>query len=136
MIRIILGVIVGFLAWTILWIGGGEVISMISPNWYGAHEIAFEKAVFNKTPFEANSAILVIYVIRIVITSLISGFLAAIVANESRWTTLALGILLVITGSLFQMMAWSLLPNWYHFLSLVLLIPVTIAGGRLRKFSK
>ena len=28
---------------------------------------------------------------------------------------------------------WSLLPAWYHIIFLVLLIPVTMAGGRLKK---
>jgi hypothetical protein len=133
MLRMILGVVTGFFVWMILWVGGSEVISMISPGWYGAHEIAFEKAIFNRTPFEADSAILCIYLVRIVVISLLSGFIAAFIAKETGRTTLALGILLVLGGFGFQLGAWSLLPNWYHAASLILIIPMTLAGGRLQR---
>lgn len=133
--RIILGVIVGFIAWSILWVGGDEAIAMLSPGWYGAHKLAFEKAAFNNTPFEASPTILIIYLIRSVITSFLSGFLAAFVANENRRTTMILGVVLLIVGIGVQAMAWSLLPIWYHLAFLLLLIPVTIAGGYLKKTS-
>lgn len=131
--RIILGVIVGFVAWTILWVGGDEALAMLSPGWYGTHKLAFEKAAFNNTPFEASSTMMVFHLFRSVITSFLSGFLAAFAANENRRTTLILGILLLIVGIIFQAMAWSLLPIWYHLAFLLLLIPVTIAGGYLKK---
>ena len=62
--RIILGVIVGFIAWSILWVGGDEAIAMLSPDWYGAHKLAFEKAAFNKTPFEPSSTMLIFHLFR------------------------------------------------------------------------
>ncbi len=135
MVRIILGVIVGFIAWSIIWVGGDEAIASVSPDWYGVHKLAFEKAAFNKTPFVGSSTILVIHLIRSVVTSLLSGFLAAFVANENRRTTLILGVVLLVVGIVVQAMAWSLWPIWYHFAFLILLVPVTIAGGYLKKTS-
>ena len=131
--RIILGVIVGFIAWSILWVGGDEALASLSPGWYGTHKLAFEKAAFNGTPFEASTTMMVFHLIRSVITSLVSGFLAAFVANENRRTTMILGVLLLLVGIAFQAMAWNLLPIWYHLAFLFLLIPVTIAGGYLKK---
>jgi|ERR1043166_1650905 hypothetical protein len=131
--RIILGVIVGFIAWSIIWVGGDEAIAKVLPDWYGMHKIAFEKAAFNGTPFEASSSVLLFKLLHSVITSLISGYLAAIVANENRRTTLFLGILLLAVGIAVEVSIWSLLPAWYHIIFLALLIPVTIAGGKLKK---
>jgi MFS family permease len=131
--RIILGVIVGFIAWSILWVGGDEALATLMPEWYGTHKLALEKAAFNNTPFEASSIMLAFHLIRSVITSLLSGFLAAFVANENRRTTMILGVLLLIIGIIFQAMVWNLLPIWYHLAFLFLLIPVTIAGGYLKK---
>ena len=131
--RIILGVIAGFIGWSILWGGADEVIRMLSPGWYGAHQLAFEKAAFNNTTFEASPAILILHLVRSVIASLMSGFLAAFVAKENRRTTLILGVLLLIVGVAVQASVWSLLPVWYHLAFLLLLIPATVAGGYLKK---
>ena len=133
--RIILGVIVGFIAWSILWVGGDEALAKLSPDWYGTHKLAFEKAAFNGTPFEASPVMMVFHLIRSIITSLLSGFLAAVAANENRRTTMILGVLLLVVGIAVQAMAWSLMPIWYHVAFLLLLIPVTIAGGYLKKTS-
>ena len=131
--RIILGVIVGFIAWSIIWVGGDEALASLSRDWYGAHNLALEKAGINNTPFDASPMILVVKLIHSVVASLLSGFLAAFVANENRRTTMILGVLLLIVGIAFQAMAWNLLPIWYHLAFLMLLIPITIAGGYLKK---
>jgi uncharacterized membrane protein YeaQ/YmgE (transglycosylase-associated protein family) len=131
--RIILGVIVGFIAWSILWVGGDEMLGILSPAWYNTQKLAFEKAAFNNAPFEASWHMLVFHLVRSVIASLMAGFLAAFVANENRRTTLILGVLLLIVGIAVQSMVWSILPIWYHLAFLLLLIPVTVAGGYLKK---
>ena len=131
--RIVLGVIVGFVAWTIIWVGANEAIASLLPQWYGVHKLAFEKAVFNKIPFEASSSILIFNIVRSMITSLLSGYLAVIVANESKWTTLTLGLVLLVVGIYFEWTYWNQIPIWYHLIFLIMLIPMTIAGGKLKK---
>lgn len=131
--RIILGVIVGFIVWSILWVGGDEAFGTLSADWYGSHKIAFEKAAFNNAPFEANSTILLFKLLHSMIASLISGYVAVLLSNENRRTTLILGVLLLVVGIAVQTSVWSLLPIWYHLVFLALLIPVTIAGGKLKK---
>lgn len=134
MVRIILGVIAGFIAWSILWVGGDQVL-INTIGWYGEHQNAFEKAFTNKDPFQADTTVLGMNIVRSVITSLIAGYLTAIVANENRKSTLILGILLLLFGAAVEIAAWNYLPVWYHAVFLVLLIPVTIAGGKLKKFA-
>ena len=132
MVRIILGVIVGFLVWSILWVGSDQVLINLFSSWYGTHQRGFETAMLNETPFTPNNTILVMHLVRSVIISIMAGFLAAFVANENKKAPLALGILLLLFGLMVQVMAWSYLPIWYHAISLLLLVPVTMIGGRLR----
>ena len=75
---------------------------------------------------------MIINLLRSFAISIISGFLAAVVANETKRTTLVLGVLLLLFGLFVQISAWRLIPIWYHFLFLFMLIPMTIAGGRLK----
>ena len=131
MVRIILGIVVGFIAWSILWLGS-EQIMMSAWRDYAGHKFEFDKAMENQTSFPANTTILIVDLIRSVIISLMAGFLAAFVANENKKTNLGLGVLLLAFGIFVQVMAWNYLPFWYHLLFLLLLVPVTIAGGKLR----
>lgn len=132
MLRVVLGVIAGFIAWSILWVGSDQVM-MGAIGWYGEHQRAFEKAMTNGDAFTADTTILAMNVIRSVVISIMSGFLAAIIANENRRSTLILGIILFLFGAGVEAVAWKYLPIWYHLVFLVLLIPMTILGGKLRK---
>jgi len=135
MIRIILGVIVGFIAWTIIWIGSDQFL-INALDWYSRHHMAFTAAVVNHAAFEADQTVLIMNIARSLIASLLAGYLTAVVAGENRRSTIALGVVLLIVGVVFETIAWNYLPIWYHLLFLVLLIPVTIAGGKLKRFSR
>jgi hypothetical protein len=134
MLRIVLGIIVGFLVWSILWVGSDQVLTA-SIGWYGEHQRAFERAMFNREPFIANSTILFMHMVRSGIACLISGYVAALVANEDKRSTLLLGVMVLVAGILIEAMAWNYLPIWYHIVFLVLLIPTTVAGGKLKRFA-
>ena len=133
MLRVILGIVAGFIAWSILWVGSDQVLIMLSPEWYGAHQLGFQKAMFNSTPFEPDNTILGMHLVRAVIITLMSGFLAAAIARGNRNAPLGLGILLLLFGAMVQAMAWSYIPIWYHLIFLALLIPMSILGGRLKR---
>ena len=107
----------------------------MSLGWYARHQAAFSAAVTNKEAFEASSTVLIMNLVRSVITSFLAGFLAAFIAGENRRSTLILGVILLAVGVMFEVLAWQYLPIWYHFIFLFLLIPVTIAGGKLKKFN-
>lgn len=135
MVRIIVGVIIGFVVWSVLWMGSDQVLIMLSPGWYGAHQYSFQMAFEDGSPFAADSMILLIGIVRAVIISLMAGFLAASVAGENRRSPLYLGLLLLLAGILVQGYTWNYMPIWYHAIFLVLLVPVTVIGGRLRPSS-
>jgi xanthine/uracil permease len=83
-LRIILGAIVGFIVWSVLWVGSDFILMAISPDWYGRHHTALAAAVENKTAFMSDSTILIIALIRSVVFSIISGYIAALIAGENK----------------------------------------------------
>ncbi len=131
--RIILGAIIGFIVWTILLLGSDAVWLALSPDWFGKHQAEFQAAVENKTPFMADSGVLIIAVIRSAILSIIAGFVAALIAKENVKSPLLLGILLLAFGSFIHSMILNNVPFWYHILILLPLIPLAILGGKLKK---
>lgn len=135
MVRIILGVIVGFIVWSIVWVGSEALLASLSPEWLGKHSLDAQKALAAGIPLEsANDAgIAIINLIRSFVTSILGGYMAALVAGEYKRSTMALGIILLIVGVLVEYMFWNLAPAWYHVLFVLGLIPMTILGGRIRR---
>jgi hypothetical protein len=133
MVKIVLGVIAGFVAWSILWVGSDQVLMVSAPTWYGAHQLDLELARATQEPFSADSTILLFNLFRGVIVTIMSGFLAAFIANENRRTPLILGVLLLLVGIGVEAMYWNQIPIWYHLVFLGMLIPVTILGGKLKQ---
>ena len=135
MIRTVLGVICGFFAWAILWLGSEKILSVIWPEWFGAHQTAFQAAIEHgpdASGFTADSTILLIHIVLASIVSVTSGFLAALIAGENKRAPLVLGFLLVAFGLLKVVMSWPYVPIWYHVIFTAILIPMTIMGGKLK----
>lgn len=132
MVRIVLGVIAGFFAWVIGWVGSEKILSAISPNWFGAHQAAFQAVIENGGQFTADSTILLIHIVLASIVSVLSGFLAALIAGENKRAPLILSFLLLALGLLKLVMSWPYVPIWYHIIFTALLIPMTIIGGKLK----
>lgn len=133
MLRIILGIIVGFTLWSILWVGSDALFSVISPDWYGRTSADFRTAVADNAPYTLDSTVLVMLLIKSVIVSIITGYVTALIAGENIKSTIGLGILLLLFGIFIQALHWNYMPLWYHIPFLVLLVPMTILGGKLRK---
>jgi hypothetical protein len=131
--QIILGAVIGFAVWTILLLGSDMIWEGLSPDWYGQHQIAWKAAVENKTPFTADSTILVIAVIRSAIFSIITGFIAALISKENFKSPLLLGVFLLAFGSFIHSLVLNNVPLWYHFGILLPLIPLAIFGGKLKE---
>ncbi len=123
MLKIILGVVVGFIVWSIIWVGGEALIRAIAPG----------SAVPSDITYFDSTGVLLGYLVRSIIASILAGLSAVLVAAEVSKTPLILGVVLLIVGIMVQASAWSVLPVWYHLVFLVLLIPMTILGGKLKK---
>ncbi|HSK71388.1 MAG TPA: hypothetical protein VK892_06810, partial [Pyrinomonadaceae bacterium] len=103
MVRLILGVIVGFVVWSILWVGGDAILGAVWTSYY-------ESA----TAMSFSSAMLFVPLILSIICSVISGYIAALIAKEAFLSTLILGVLLLIVGIFVQMSIWDKIQLWYH----------------------
>ncbi len=132
MLRIILAIIVGFIVWSILWVGSDAIFSAVSPDW-GKTSADFRAAAENKTPFTLASSVLLILLIKSFIVSIISGFTTALIARENSKSTFGLGVLLLVFGIFIQSAYWNYMPLWYHIPFLLMLIPMAILGGKLRR---
>jgi hypothetical protein len=130
MLRIVLGVVAGFIAWMTLWVGIEKIISAIWPA-FGAHQKAFEEAIKNGGQFTAETSALLTHIVLGSIVSVIAGALAALVAGENSRAPLFAGILLLAMGLLKAYMSWPYVPIWYHIIFTLMLLPLAIIGGRL-----
>lgn len=122
MLKIITGVITGFIVWSILWVAGDAVLRAV---WTGYDESV--KAM------SFSSATLVVPLILSAVVSVISGFTAALISKENSKSPLILGIVLLIVGIFVQMGVWDKISLWYHLMFWILLVPMTLLGGKLRK---
>jgi len=132
MVRIVVGVIAGFFSWAIAWFGGEKILSAIWPEGFGAHQRAFEAALTNGGQFTADTTMLLVHIVLGLIVSVMSGFLAALIAGGNKRAPLVLGVLLVAFGLLKAVMSWKYVPIWYHVTFTALLLPMTIMGGKLK----
>ena len=135
MVRIILGIIVGFAVWSIIWVGSDALMQSFSPGWWGTQKEAMALAVVNSESFRAETTIVALDLVRSVIASIMAGFLTAIVAGENRRSPLILGIILLIVGIAVQVHLWNVFPIWFHIIFWALLIPATVLGGRMKQSS-
>ena len=133
MVRIVLSVIAGFFAWMIAWFGSEKVLSAMWQG-FGAHQRAFEAVLKNgadSSGFRADTTMLLTHIVLASIVSAMSGIVAALIAGENTRAPLILGFLLLAMGLLKAVMSWRYVPIWYHVLFTVLLIPMTMIGGKL-----
>ncbi len=132
MLRVIIAAIIGFVVWSVLWIGSDAVFMAFSPA-YKEYLEGFQKALETKTPFEVSTTILILTLFKSFICSIISGLITTIIAKENMKSTVILGILLLAFGIFIQSVYWNIIPLWYHVIFLLLLIPMSIFGGKLKK---
>lgn len=133
MVRIILGIIVGFIAWSIIWVGSDALMQSFSPAWWGAQKQAMELAVANNESYKTDTLISVLDLFRSVIASIMAGYLAAVVAGENRRSPLILGVILLLVGVAVQLHLWNVYPVWFHPVFWILLIPATILGAKMKQ---
>jgi hypothetical protein len=122
MLRMILGVLAGFLVWSIIWVGSSTILMALSADYAKSMEtmsFSIEMHVFA--------------LIRSFICSITAGWISVLVSKEFSKTTFCLGVLLLVFGLFVQVSVWDKLPVWYHVIFLSMLIPLTFAGGKLKK---
>lgn len=122
MARGIIGIIVGFTSWTVLWLGTHQIFLAVFPAAYSAD------GTTNST------GLLLGYWVISMLVSLLAGYITATIARENpKRFVLILGGIFLLVGLMVQITSWALMPVWYHIAFLLMLVPCTVLGGRLKK---
>src|SRR5580765_4614719 len=130
MLRIVLGVIAGFIAWIIVWFASEKGLSAIWPA-FGVNQKAFEEAVKNGGEYTADATMLLTHVVLGSVVSVLAGAVAALAAGENARASLFVGFLLLAMGIAKSAMSWRYAPIWYHIIFTAILLPLAIIGGKL-----
>ncbi len=121
----ILGVVIGFIVWTVLWLLGGALVQAALPG-----------AVVPGEPV-TGAGVLLSLLGWSVACSIAAGVVVGRIAGRRRLAASAvLGLILLVVGVGVQAAMWNLMPLWYHLPFLALLLPATLAGAALARRGK
>ncbi len=115
--RIILGIIAGFVIWSVAWLTGILIAWML---WDSLVHYFSDLALLTPLLITAGA-------------SVIAGFSAALIARENTKTPLILsGVVLVVVVAV-QLYVWDRIELWFHLAWWASLIPMIILGGKLKR---
>ena len=119
--KIALGIIAGYVVWTILWLAGNAALGA---SFRDAYQVFADGGQFDDPMLLSFSLVLS------VVCSVVAGFVAARVgrekANAAVWGA---ALALLVTGIGVQASAWDRMPVWYHVVFLALIVPACRFGG-------
>ena len=120
MVKSIVAIVAGFVAWTVIFLLGGMGIS------------SARAAVLDAEGYTTDTTTLLMYLVVSLLASVAGGFTVAKLAEsvKMRHAQILGGILLAV-GLIVQLSEWDRIPVWYNVLFLVLLVPITLMGARL-----
>ncbi|HLJ41862.1 MAG TPA: hypothetical protein VKT50_10285 [Candidatus Acidoferrales bacterium] len=122
-IRIFLGALAGVVVWVIVVTACDFVVRKL---WIGYEQV--EKSLAFTLPM------MVTRLSESAACSVLSGFVAALVAKERVKSALAAGVVLLALFLPVHISIWSKLPPWYHLVFLTSLPVLSLAGGFLWGF--
>ena len=118
MLRLILGIVLGVVAWFVVALGIAYVLRAVAPG------LSAQLAV------HATVATLAGRLAISFIGSLIAGALAATLGG-SRAALVAGVLLLLLWGTYHVMVIWHQFPVWYHLTFFVSLVALSVLGGQM-----
>ena len=119
--RSIVAVVVAWVLWTAMWLGGSAAAAVVFPRAVTAGQPLF------------HSGALLGFIVWSVIASIVAGYVCAYVKRESPMATVwGLAAIQFVIGVAIEVWGWANTPAWYHIVFLALLIPATVWGGKLR----
>lgn len=117
--RTIGAVVAGVVLWGALWNGGNALLGVAGVVTVG-EPITSVPVLLGLIAYSAVLSVLAGYV-----AALIKGGVAMGAVQALAGVNLTIGIVV-------EVMYWSLMPAWYHIVFLVLVVPMTLVGGRMR----
>jgi len=117
--RAILAVLSGMISWALLWNLGTTAAQQTYPETLSPDQ-----------PI-THAGALAGYIAYSVVVSGIAGFVTATVGRGWMVLVWILALVHLALGIVAEASYWNLMPVWYHVVFLLLVVPATIAGGRL-----
>lgn len=116
--RSVVAVVVGFVVWTVVWLGSNAAAAGLMPG-------RFDESGATRDPGALGGLLAVS-----VVASVLAGVVCALIARRRAvGHALVLGGVLLVVGIGVQAGYWDSMPLWYHLVFLGLLVPATVAGG-------
>ena len=107
--------------WSVLWVGGNAGIATATPE------------SFNENGSTDSVVVLAVLLVLSAALSILAGYVTATTSRSQGLVQVAIaGAILLAIGIFVQMQYWDVMPVWYHLIFLALLLPVVLAGGKLR----
>ncbi|MEZ5977433.1 MAG: hypothetical protein R3F34_04365 [Planctomycetota bacterium] len=120
MIRSSVAAIVGYLVWTVLWVGGyGVLLPGVVERFERGESILEPEPLGISLGFAASCSL---------VAGVVCGFVDR---TNTRRAAAILGVLLLATGVAVQASVWDRMALWYQLTFLAHLVPVTLIGARL-----
>lgn len=119
--RNIAAVLAGFAAWSALWLASNGALLAALPDF------------FQEDGTTTNAGILTCVLGVSVLCSLLGGYVTAWVAKRNpKRLVWILAVIQLAIGIVVQVSYGEAIPLWYDILFIALLVPMHLAGGRLR----
>jgi hypothetical protein len=118
--RTIGAVVAGVVLWGVLWNGGNAVLGSSGVVTVG-EPITGAGVLLGLIGYSA-------------VLSVVAGWVAAAIRGgpDAMVAVKGLAAVNLVIGIAVEVMYWSLMPAWYHVIFLVLVVPMTLVGGRMR----
>jgi len=120
MLRLILGAVLGVVAWVAVVIGVSLVLREVAPALSAAMNL-------HATTTALGERLAVSF-----LGSLVGGLVSALVAGDRSRAPLATGVLMLLIFVPYHTTIWTQFPIWYHLTFFVSLLLLSLLGGRLR----
>ncbi len=120
--RSVLAIAAGFVVWSVIWVSAAAVAQAITPD------------SFRSDGAVQSAGLLLAFLAVAVVCSLAAGCTTATVSRDAaQRNVMILALILLAVGIAVEISGWALTPLWYHVTFWLLLVPATVAGGKLAR---
>lgn len=120
MLNTVLVIVAGFIIWSVVWLGGNQVVTRFFPG------------AVAKDGSTKHAGFLLALIAFSLVASLAAGYGVQWIAEDGSINPqFILGVVLVLVGIAIQRQYWKLMPLWYHLAFLILIIPTVLYGATL-----
>jgi hypothetical protein len=130
--RILLGILIGLLAWMIVAFLLEGAFGFLFPNAYGAESATVFEAFDDGAEHSPGFIYLALTLFKCAVAAFAAGYVASAAAAENVLSTLGLGVFMTTVVLFVEVVLWRQQPVWFHLAVVLIPLPLVILGGNLR----